>query len=178
MPRLPTKNYIRTHDRLRKLRLRDPALFAELSPTEQWQLHDFFKSDKDWSDLELLQHRQTDRACHTKPDVFWLGAAGVGEARGTHQGSAPGQTSAPSGATPHREATSSPGDRCPEAGPSIHLARTGPGEEEARRPGGSRSRSTVKVPHLDTTASQVVVNRSGHEAQDLSNGCERQPGLV
>lgn len=58
MPRLTAKNYLRTHDRLRKLWLQDPRLFAEPSPNEQWQLHDFFKPDKNWSDLELLQHRE------------------------------------------------------------------------------------------------------------------------
>ena len=58
MPRLTTKNYLRAHDRLRKLWLQDIRLFAELTPTEQWHLHDFLKPDKDWSDLELLQHRE------------------------------------------------------------------------------------------------------------------------
>ena len=58
MPRLTSKNYLRTHDRLRRLWLHDPRVFAELAPMEQWQLYDFFKPDKDWSDLELLQHRE------------------------------------------------------------------------------------------------------------------------
>jgi hypothetical protein len=57
VPRLSPKNYLRAHDRLRKLWLHDRSLFAELSPAEQWQLHDYFKPDQDWSDLELLQHR-------------------------------------------------------------------------------------------------------------------------
>lgn len=57
MPRLAAKDYLRTHDRLRKLWLHDLRLFAELTPTDQWQLHDFFRPDKDWSDLQLLQHR-------------------------------------------------------------------------------------------------------------------------
>lgn len=52
MPRLTTKQYLRTHDRLRRLWLKDPAVFAELSPTEQWQLHDYFKPAKGWTDLQ------------------------------------------------------------------------------------------------------------------------------
>lgn len=58
MPRLTAKDYLRTHDRLRRLWMHDTRLFAELTPTEQWRLHNFFKPDKDWSDLELLQHRE------------------------------------------------------------------------------------------------------------------------
>lgn len=57
MPRLAAKKYLRTHDRLRKLWVHDHKVFAELPPMEQWQLHDFFKPDKDWSDLKMLRHR-------------------------------------------------------------------------------------------------------------------------
>jgi hypothetical protein len=57
MPRLTTRDYLRTHDKLRRLWLRGPALFAEISPTDQWLLHDFFKPERDLTDLELLQHR-------------------------------------------------------------------------------------------------------------------------
>lgn len=58
MPRLTAKQYLKAHDQLRRFWLRDNRLFAELTPTEQWQLHDYFKPDKDWSDLELLAHRE------------------------------------------------------------------------------------------------------------------------
>lgn len=58
MPRLTTKSYLRTHDKLRKLWLKDLTLFSYVSPTDQWLLHDFFRPDKDWSDLELLQYRE------------------------------------------------------------------------------------------------------------------------
>jgi hypothetical protein len=58
MPRLTAKDYLRTHDRLRKLWLQDPSVFAELTPTEQRQLHDFFRLANDWSDLQLLQYRE------------------------------------------------------------------------------------------------------------------------
>jgi hypothetical protein len=57
MPRLTTREYLRTHDKLRRLWLRDPSLFAEISPTDQWLLHDLFEPDRDLTDLELLQHR-------------------------------------------------------------------------------------------------------------------------
>jgi hypothetical protein len=57
MSRLTAKNYLRAHDRLRKFWLRDPSLFAELTPMEQWQLHDFFLPHRELSDLQLLQHR-------------------------------------------------------------------------------------------------------------------------
>jgi hypothetical protein len=57
MPRLSTREYLRVHDKLRRLWLRDPSLFAEISPTDQWLLHDFFRPDRDLTDLELLQHR-------------------------------------------------------------------------------------------------------------------------
>ena len=33
-------------------------MFAEISPTDQLLLHDYFKPDKGWSDLELLQHKE------------------------------------------------------------------------------------------------------------------------
>jgi hypothetical protein len=57
MPRLTAKDYLRTHDRLRKLWLQDAGLFAELSPTEQRVLHDFFVPARELSDLQLLQYR-------------------------------------------------------------------------------------------------------------------------
>ena len=59
MPRLTAKNYLRTHDRLRKLWLRDEGVFAELSPTDQWLLHDFFVPRREQSDLELLMYRES-----------------------------------------------------------------------------------------------------------------------
>jgi len=89
MPRLTTKDYLRTHDRPRRLWLHDGRLFAELTPTEQWQLHDFFRPDKDWSDLELLQHR--DRVTAERPSLphqagravakFWTTSAKLGMRR-------------------------------------------------------------------------------------------------
>jgi hypothetical protein len=57
MPRLTAREYLMAHDKLRRLWLRDPALFAAISPTDRWLLHHFFKPDRDLTDLELLQHR-------------------------------------------------------------------------------------------------------------------------
>jgi hypothetical protein len=83
MPRLTTKDYLRTHDRLRKIWRNTPRAFSEVSPTDQWQLHDFFKPDRDWSDLELLQYR--DHITRERPSLphqagralerFWTASA-------------------------------------------------------------------------------------------------------
>jgi hypothetical protein len=59
MPRLTANDYLRTHDRLRKLWLQDEGVFAELSPTDQWLLHDFFMPSRERSDLELLMYRES-----------------------------------------------------------------------------------------------------------------------
>jgi len=57
MPRLTARQYLQAHDKLRRLWPRDPSLFAEVSPTDQWLLHDFFKPDRGLTDLEMLRHR-------------------------------------------------------------------------------------------------------------------------
>jgi len=86
MPRLTTKQYLRTHDQLRRLWVKNPIVFSHITPTEQWQLHDFFRPDKDWTDLQLLQHR--DEVTASRPSLphqagralnrFWDKAAAVG----------------------------------------------------------------------------------------------------
>lgn len=58
MPRLNAKTYLKIHQRLRRLWLHDQRLFAELTPAEQWYLHDFFTPDRDHPDEELLRHRK------------------------------------------------------------------------------------------------------------------------
>lgn len=58
MPRLTPNNYLKTYDRLRRLWLRDPRLFAELTPKDQWFLFDYFQLHRDLTDLQLLQHRE------------------------------------------------------------------------------------------------------------------------
>ncbi|MFL6098595.1 MAG: hypothetical protein ACJ71T_01420 [Actinomycetales bacterium] len=86
MPRLTAKQYLKTHDRIRRLWLQIPSVFAEISPIDQWLLHDFFVPDRDLSDLELLAYR--DRVAEQRPSLphqagralsrFWEAAAHAG----------------------------------------------------------------------------------------------------
>lgn len=101
MPRLTPKQYLRTHSQLRRLWLKSPAVFSYLTPTEQWLSHDFFKPDKDWTDLQLLQHR--DAVTASRPSLphragrtvnrFWDVAAAVGlrQVRATKAPAGPAQ---------------------------------------------------------------------------------------
>lgn len=57
MPRLTAKRYLYARDQLRRFWLTDEGLYAELTPTEQWQLHDYFQPGKDWPAEQLLKHR-------------------------------------------------------------------------------------------------------------------------
>jgi hypothetical protein len=89
MPRLNPRRYLQAHDKLRRLWLRDPGLFAELSPTDQWLLHDFFQPDRPLTDLQLLQHREL--VTQQRPSLphqagralerFWASTAQVGDKR-------------------------------------------------------------------------------------------------
>jgi hypothetical protein len=58
MPRLTNQRYILIHRALRHHWLNNQVLFSYLTPNEQWDLHDFFKSYVDMPDAVLLQHRQ------------------------------------------------------------------------------------------------------------------------
>lgn len=58
MPRLTSTHYLQLHHRLRKLWLKDHGLFADLTPVEQWMLHDFFKPDSGLSNTDLIAHRK------------------------------------------------------------------------------------------------------------------------
>ena len=58
MSRLTPKQYLRTHRQLRRFWLSDDRLYAELTPLEQWQLHDYFQPSKNLTDEELLAHRE------------------------------------------------------------------------------------------------------------------------
>jgi hypothetical protein len=58
MPRMSNKHYLHTHRQLAHFWHHDPGLFSALSPTEQWQLHDFFQLSKTLSPEDLLTHRQ------------------------------------------------------------------------------------------------------------------------
>lgn len=55
------------HERLRQLWLDHQDVFSYLSPERQWQLHDYFKPDKDFSDGELLEHYL--QAAKERPDL-------------------------------------------------------------------------------------------------------------
>lgn len=57
MPRLSSNDYIQIHYRLRHIWLNDKTLFTELSPNDQWHLHDFFVPAKDLTNADLLLHR-------------------------------------------------------------------------------------------------------------------------
>ncbi len=51
--------YLQAHRALRSLWLEpDGAVFAELSPHEQWYLHDYFRPSEQLPDQDLLAHRK------------------------------------------------------------------------------------------------------------------------
>lgn len=58
MPRLTDQRYVEIHRLLRRYWLDDPALYAHLTPGEQWNLHDFFQSYKTLGDADLVAHRR------------------------------------------------------------------------------------------------------------------------
>jgi len=59
MPRLTNQRYVDIHHLLRRDWLENPALYAYLTPNEQWVLHDFFQPYKALTDAELVKHRQS-----------------------------------------------------------------------------------------------------------------------
>jgi hypothetical protein len=89
MPRLTAKQYLRTHDRLRRLWLHGSDILAEVSPADQWLLHAFFVPDRKLSDLALLAYR--DAVTAQRPSLphqagravsrFWDAAARTGMQR-------------------------------------------------------------------------------------------------
>lgn len=58
MPRLDTAHYLESHHRLRKLWHKNHGLFADLTPVEQWMLHNFFRPDADLTDEQLIAYRK------------------------------------------------------------------------------------------------------------------------
>jgi hypothetical protein len=58
MPRLSTKDYLKAHKQLRYFWLHRQSLYRYLQPTQQWQLHAFFRPSEELSKEELLQHRK------------------------------------------------------------------------------------------------------------------------
>lgn len=57
MPRLTDQSYLRIHDQLRRFWLHDYLGYAELTPSEQRVLHDYFRPSDGLTNAELLQHR-------------------------------------------------------------------------------------------------------------------------
>jgi hypothetical protein len=57
MPRQTSATYYRIHKQLRHFWLDRDRLYAELSPTEQWLLHNYFQPSKDLTKEQLLVHR-------------------------------------------------------------------------------------------------------------------------
>jgi hypothetical protein len=58
MPRLSKKQYLKYHKTLRHLWLNHQSVYSYLSPTKQWQLHDFFQPSKELTNERLLEHRK------------------------------------------------------------------------------------------------------------------------
>lgn len=57
MPRLTSNQYYRAHLQLRRIWLTRHGIFAEVTPAEQWQLHDYFKPSHELTKSDLLTHR-------------------------------------------------------------------------------------------------------------------------
>lgn len=58
MPRLSAKDYLKYRKFLRRLWLQRQATYSYLTPTQQWQIHAFFRPDEDLTDDQLLEHRK------------------------------------------------------------------------------------------------------------------------
>lgn len=58
MARLTNQHYLLIHRQLRKAWLEVPHCISWLTPTEQWQLHDFFQPANQLTEVELLAHRR------------------------------------------------------------------------------------------------------------------------
>jgi hypothetical protein len=57
MPRLTDQHHLQTHRQLKRFWEHAKSAYGHLTPTEQWQLHDFYQPSKDLTDIELLKHR-------------------------------------------------------------------------------------------------------------------------
>jgi len=57
MSRSTNSKYLQTHHPLKRLWQHATSAYDRLTPTEQWQLHDYFRPSKDLTDAELLAHR-------------------------------------------------------------------------------------------------------------------------
>jgi hypothetical protein len=57
MSRQTSSHYYHVHQQLRRFWLTHDGLYAALSPTEQWLLHDYYQPSKDFTKDQLLTHR-------------------------------------------------------------------------------------------------------------------------
>jgi hypothetical protein len=58
MPRLTNDRYIKRHLLLRQLWLKHQARYALLKPTQQWDVHDYYRPSEELTRAELLEHRR------------------------------------------------------------------------------------------------------------------------
>lgn len=58
VPRLTNKQHLERHRALRKIWLEAQEFFGVLPYTQQMDAHIFYAPARDWSDGEMLQHRQ------------------------------------------------------------------------------------------------------------------------
>lgn len=58
MPRLTDKQYLEYRKFLRRLWLHRQEAYSYLTPTQQWQIHDYFRPSEELTTEQLLQHRK------------------------------------------------------------------------------------------------------------------------
>lgn len=59
MPRLTQSNHHHRHSLLRLLWLEAPSIFALLTPSEQWDLHELYRPDEHLTEAEITEHLAT-----------------------------------------------------------------------------------------------------------------------
>jgi Mg-chelatase subunit ChlI len=57
MPRLTNHTYQQAHHRLKRYWRHAQPVFGRLTPTDQWQLHDYFQPTKSLTESQLVEHR-------------------------------------------------------------------------------------------------------------------------
>jgi hypothetical protein len=58
VPRLTNDRYYKEHELLQRLWNSTHALYSILTPTEQWELHDFYLPSEDLTKQQLIVHRR------------------------------------------------------------------------------------------------------------------------
>jgi hypothetical protein len=58
MPRLNNDHYIQRHLLLRQMWLKQEGRFSLLTPTQQWDVHDYYLPSHEFTEAELLVHRR------------------------------------------------------------------------------------------------------------------------